>query len=187
MNLAGCPTLTTHPENLVWYRAIQPQHYQSALGYNHTANLPSRYSPAKALAPAFPVLYFAENQQVAFFEVGALLGSPYPPGIFPPEPSPSMDTPRCSSDFTESRIPFGNRGTGKTKRVSARTHGRLARIPGTESLDLNNRTHGRGPNAAIRTGALQRPRPGRVPNHFRRPQRTGILLSFRRSCNVEAA
>jgi hypothetical protein len=61
MNLAACAALTTTPENRVWFRAIQPQHWPSALQTAHTARLPSRFSPATSVYPAFPIRYLAED------------------------------------------------------------------------------------------------------------------------------
>ncbi len=86
MNLAGCFTLSTTPENKVWYRAIQPQHWPSALQTSHSTVIPSRYSPATSNHPAFPVLYLSEDQQVALFEVEALLGSPLQGHKYTPYP-----------------------------------------------------------------------------------------------------
>jgi hypothetical protein len=87
MNLAACRSLLTHPENRVWYRAIQPQYWPTALATAHTTRIPSRYSPATNARPAFPVLYLAKDHQVALFEVGALLGSPLPGGHYVPNPA----------------------------------------------------------------------------------------------------
>ena len=86
MNLAGCALLATRPENQVWFRAIQPQHWASALATAQTTRIPSRYSPASNRTPAFPILYLAENHLVALLEVGALLGSPQPGGQYTPNP-----------------------------------------------------------------------------------------------------
>jgi RES domain-containing protein len=86
MNLAACRALVTRPENRIWYRAIQPQHWPTALATAHTTRIPSRYSPATNTKPAFPILYLAEDHQVALFEVGALLGSPLPAGQYVPNP-----------------------------------------------------------------------------------------------------
>ena len=86
MNLAGCYSLSPTPENKVWYRAIQPQHWPSALQTSHSSVIPSRYSPAASTRPAFPVLYLAEDHQVALFEVEALLGSPLPNHQYVPNP-----------------------------------------------------------------------------------------------------
>jgi hypothetical protein len=86
MNLAGCGQLATHPENQVWYRAIQPQFWSTALATAHSSRIPSRFSPATNVNPAFPVLYLAEDHQVALFEVGALLGSALPGAVYVPNP-----------------------------------------------------------------------------------------------------
>ncbi len=86
MNLARCSKLSTTPENRVWYRAIQPQHWPTALQTSHTSRIPSRYSPATNTNPAFPILYLAEDHQVALFEVEALLGSPLPGRNYVPNP-----------------------------------------------------------------------------------------------------
>ncbi len=86
MNLAGCALLATGPETGVWFRAIQPQYWATALSTAHTTRIPSRYSPATNTHAAFPILYLAENHLVALFEVGALLGSPQPAGGYVPNP-----------------------------------------------------------------------------------------------------
>jgi hypothetical protein len=86
MNLAGCAALTMTPENRVWYRAISPQHWPTALQTVHTSRIPSRFSPATSAHPAFPILYLAEDHQVALFEVGALLGSALPGKHYVPNP-----------------------------------------------------------------------------------------------------
>jgi hypothetical protein len=78
--------LATRPENQVWFRAIQPQYWQTALATAHTTRVPSRYSPATNASPAFPVLYLAEDHPVALWEVGALLGSAQPGGLYVPNP-----------------------------------------------------------------------------------------------------
>lgn len=86
MNLAACSALTVTAENRVWFRAIQPQHWPAALQTAQTARIPSRFSPATNAIPAFPILYLAEDQQVASFEAGALLGSPLPGRPYAPNP-----------------------------------------------------------------------------------------------------
>jgi hypothetical protein len=85
MNLAACGSLIARAENRVWFRALQPQHLQTALATGHTRRIPSRFSPATGTKPAFPILYLAENHQVALFEVGAMLGSPLH-GVHVPNP-----------------------------------------------------------------------------------------------------
>jgi hypothetical protein len=87
VNLAACRSLVTRPENRVWYRAIQAQHWPTALATAQTTRTPSRYSPATHVKPAFPVLFLGEDHQVALFEVRALLGSPLAGGPYVPNPS----------------------------------------------------------------------------------------------------
>ncbi len=74
MNLANCGSLITSPLTGIWHRAIQPQHQQTALQTSHTRSFPSRFNEGRHL---FDILYLAEDQMVALFEVQALLGSPY--------------------------------------------------------------------------------------------------------------
>jgi hypothetical protein len=84
MNLAGCALLATGPENRTWFRAIQPQHWATALATSHTTRIPSRYSPATNAHPAFPVLYLAEDHLVALFEVAPFWARPNREGITSP-------------------------------------------------------------------------------------------------------
>lgn len=63
-----------------WYRAIPPHFLSSALSTAHTATVASRFSDGSLATPAFPVLYLAETNVLALFEVGALFGSPMTPG-----------------------------------------------------------------------------------------------------------
>jgi RES domain-containing protein len=82
--------LTTPPRSRVngtWYRAIQTQFISSPLSTAHTTTVSSRFSGATPASPGFQILYLAENQLVALYEVGALLGSPAAPGSSLPNPN----------------------------------------------------------------------------------------------------
>lgn len=81
MNLANCGRLITRPLTGTWYRALQPQHQQTALQTSHSKNFPSRFNEGRNL---FEILYLAEDHLVALFEVQALLGSPH--GTWVPNP-----------------------------------------------------------------------------------------------------
>jgi RES domain-containing protein len=74
VNLGNCGRLPIRPLTGTWYRAIQPQHQQTALQTRHTKRFPSRFNEGHNL---FEILYLAEDHIVALFEVQALLGSPY--------------------------------------------------------------------------------------------------------------
>lgn len=78
MKLAHCRLLTKRPLTGTWYRAIRPHFFAAALAYAHTATIPGRFNAGSTQRPGFPVLYLAEDQMVALFEVQALLGSPLP-------------------------------------------------------------------------------------------------------------
>ena len=80
MNLLGCLALNRSPETGIWYRAIQPQFWQTSLATTQTKLLPSRFNEGNAARPQFEVLYLAETQMVSLFEVQALFGSPTQPG-----------------------------------------------------------------------------------------------------------
>jgi RES domain-containing protein len=86
VNLAGCGSLTTARLSGTWYRAIQPQFWHLSLQTSHTKTVSSRFNPSAAANPGFEILYLAENQLVALFEVQALLGSPLPPALVVPNP-----------------------------------------------------------------------------------------------------
>ena len=86
MNLAACERLVTRPLTGTWYRAIQLKFWNSLLATAHTATIPGRFNAGNSTRSGFEILYFAEDQQVALFEVQALLGSPYP-GTNVPNPS----------------------------------------------------------------------------------------------------
>src|SRR4051794_9229139 len=87
MRLAACGTLATIPLTGTWYRAIQLKFWNSLLATAHTATIPGRFNAGNAAHPGFEILYFAEDHQVALFEVQALLGSPYPGATYVPNPS----------------------------------------------------------------------------------------------------
>jgi len=80
MNLAACRALVRGPETGVWYRAVRPRHWQTALQTEQTQEHASRYNEGSTAIRSFEVLYLAENHEVALFEVEALLGSPYGDG-----------------------------------------------------------------------------------------------------------
>jgi hypothetical protein len=73
MNLANCANLPTQPERQTWYRAIQVQYLGTPLQTSHKPGTPSRYNEGNR---QFEILYFADNHQVALYEVEAMLGSP---------------------------------------------------------------------------------------------------------------
>lgn len=77
MNLSNCSALHRGLLTGTWYRAIQPQHWPTALATNQTRVIPSRFNAGRLNAPAnqFDILSLAENHMVALFEVQALLGS----------------------------------------------------------------------------------------------------------------
>jgi RES domain-containing protein len=73
-----------------WYRAVDPRFLAAALSTAHTTITPSRFSPARSLAPGFEILYLAENPMVAMFEARVLFGSPSTPGGVVPHPARPM-------------------------------------------------------------------------------------------------
>lgn len=83
MNLANCSKLPTKPEGRIWFRAIQPHFWSTALKTSQTRIIPSRYNAGSLAKSKFEVLYLAEDHLVAMFEVQALLGSPAPGSYFP--------------------------------------------------------------------------------------------------------
>jgi RES domain-containing protein len=87
MNLAACRALTRRPLVDTWYRAIQLKFWNSLLATAHTKTIPGRFNAGHSGRPGFEILYFAEDQQVAMFEVQALLGSPLPGSAYVPNPS----------------------------------------------------------------------------------------------------
>lgn len=87
MKIGACASLTMAPLTGTWYRAIQLKFWNSLLATAQTATIPGRFNAGNALHPGSEILYFAENHLVALFEVQALLGSPYPPGTYVPNPS----------------------------------------------------------------------------------------------------
>ena len=74
MRLAACERLTLQPVNAKWYRAISAEHWKTALSTAHSPETRTRYSPGDAAADPFEVIYLAENQAVALYEVGAAYG-----------------------------------------------------------------------------------------------------------------
>lgn len=86
MRIGNARRLTKRPLSGVWYRAVRPQFLGATLSFAHTATIPGRFNPGTQQHPGFPVLYLAENQLVALFEVNALLGSPLPNQPYAPNP-----------------------------------------------------------------------------------------------------
>lgn len=76
-NLAAvCASLSTAVEGRTWFRAVQPQFWQTALATTHTTDIASRFNAGVNAMPHFETLYLAENPMVALFEVEALFGDP---------------------------------------------------------------------------------------------------------------
>lgn len=87
MNLGAVATLPLAPETRTWFRAVDLQFLPTALQTTHTPRVFSRYSPGPLGQPPFEILYLAENQLVALFEVQALFGAPTRPGGLVPNPA----------------------------------------------------------------------------------------------------
>jgi hypothetical protein len=86
VNLVACARLPTFLETRTWYRAVQPQFYQTSLDTAQTRLIPSRFSAGSASRPPFELLYLAEDPIVALFEVQALFGAATLPGGVVPHP-----------------------------------------------------------------------------------------------------
>jgi hypothetical protein len=79
MKLSACRRLTLRPIHAIWYRAIATKHWKTALKTDHTPQVTTRFSPGEAARTPFEILYLAENQLVALYEVGAIFGPPERP------------------------------------------------------------------------------------------------------------
>jgi len=77
MKLSVCKRLALRPIHATWYRAIAARHWETALKTDHTSEVTTRFNPGKSATTPFEILYLAENQVVALYEVGALLGPPH--------------------------------------------------------------------------------------------------------------
>jgi hypothetical protein len=86
MKLGAARSLPLRPAVGHWFRAIRPRHWPAALATDHTPAVASRFNPASPQRPSFEVLYLAADHTVALFEVGALVGSALPGGIYLPNP-----------------------------------------------------------------------------------------------------
>lgn len=76
MNLAGLRLLARMPLTGTWYRAVRPEHLETALGYEHSAVIPGRFTSGEPGRSGAAVLYLADTPEVALFEVGVILGAP---------------------------------------------------------------------------------------------------------------
>jgi RES domain len=85
MNLTGIANLQTVPENAVWFRAILPGYWNTALQTSQTTTFPTRFDSGPTASPQFEILYVAQDPIVALFEVQAMLGSAYGPSL--PQPA----------------------------------------------------------------------------------------------------
>jgi RES domain-containing protein len=76
MKLVACKRLKFQPINATWYRAISTEHWRTALSTAHTSIVATRFNPGRTAETPFEVLYLAENQIVALYEVNAIFGPP---------------------------------------------------------------------------------------------------------------
>lgn len=89
MRLQECWNLTpTAVARSVWFRGVPQAHARAPLGYTHTVFATGRFNAGSTARPGIPVVYLAETQLVAEFEVGALLGSPLPGRVRVSHPNP---------------------------------------------------------------------------------------------------
>ncbi|MFL5244026.1 MAG: RES family NAD+ phosphorylase [Gemmataceae bacterium] len=80
MNTGACGQLARVSLTGTWFRAIQPQYWQTSLQTAHTRTIPGRFNAGSQTAPGFEILYLSENPMVALIEVEALFGSPMSAG-----------------------------------------------------------------------------------------------------------
>jgi RES domain-containing protein len=74
LNITTCAVLLGRNVTGHWYRGVKPRYAARAIETSHTVGVASRFSLG-----AFEVLYLAEDQQVALYEVEGLYGSPTNP------------------------------------------------------------------------------------------------------------
>jgi RES domain-containing protein len=79
MNLVACKRLALRSLDGTWYRAISAKHWKMALKTEQTAQIPGRFNPGMAAKTPYEILYLAENQLVALYEVQAIFGPPAQP------------------------------------------------------------------------------------------------------------
>ena len=75
MNLGAAAGLPRKPEHGVWHRAIPAPYVRQPLGSGFRRG---RFNAVHGNLPPLKLLYFAATPSVAAFEVGAMLGSPWP-------------------------------------------------------------------------------------------------------------
>ena len=68
MKLSAAVHFILRPETATWYRAIQPQHWNTALQTAQSKAFPSRYNAGTIATTPFEVLYLAQDHNVALFE-----------------------------------------------------------------------------------------------------------------------
>lgn len=64
------------PLNGVWYRGINLKYVASALQFSHSSSITSRFHHATHFPNSYPLLYLAENHEVALKEVNAQFNPP---------------------------------------------------------------------------------------------------------------
>jgi RES domain-containing protein len=79
MKLSGCSALTPGPLTGTWFRAINHEFWTTRLSTDHTRFKVSRFSLGNPGRPTFRILFLAESQHLALFEISALLGDPSRP------------------------------------------------------------------------------------------------------------
>lgn len=56
------------------------------LATDHTTSIPGRFNAEEPGRPSFEILYLSGDHTIALFEIGAIVGSPFPGGTFIPNP-----------------------------------------------------------------------------------------------------
>lgn len=83
MNIAAVAALPVRAARGAWYRAIQPQYWESLLNTTYTSTIRTRFNPGNG---GFEIFYTGENHLVALLEVRDLLGTPMTAGLLAPSP-----------------------------------------------------------------------------------------------------
>jgi hypothetical protein len=137
MNLSACGSLATAAVTGIWFRALDPHFWPTALQTAHSRSNASRFNAGPLAGTPFEMLYLAEDPQVALFETGALLGSPSQiGGAFP--------NPRLTSAILNVRV--------QLQRVADLTVAVQQRLLETTAQELTGDWEGyqlRGPRTSV--------------------------------------
>src|SRR5262245_10743778 len=161
MNLSQCTVLAPRPLTGIWYRAIQPQFWTTALATHQPRVIPRRFNTGNTAIPQFELLYLSENH-LAPFRGTSPVGISDTARWDHPTLEAGMDGAQCGGPAPRCSGSDPGFPTAIDRDHGPRAHRGLAQLSATPTHDISQPTDEGGPDSSPGRSAVCSARPGRL-------------------------